>query len=200
MPGTFIVFEGPDGCGTSLHAKLLAEKLESEGIEVLQTFEPTDGPIGIQIRDALHQRDTISPKDLQTMFCEDRAWHLEKVIQPALINGRTVISDRYFHSTIAYGLALGLSEKLLRELNKDFIQPDVLFYLLPPYEVCAERMGRREKHDALEEEDIQKKVYGIYTRLAEEDKNAFIIDTSGEKPDVADDIYDIVRKKQTVKS
>jgi len=192
MAGYLIVFEGPDGSGTTLHTALLAEHLQAEGLDVLTTCEPTDGPIGQQIRDTLHSGEELSPASLQELFVQDRAWHLEHVIQPALDAGKTVITDRYLHSTLAYGQALGLPLKWLKDLNKDFIQPDVLFLLLPPYEICVERMGRREKHDSLEEESIQHKVYGAYRSLAEADPSIHVIDTSGEKQEVAEEIFNVV--------
>jgi len=195
MPGTFIVFEGPDGSGTTLHAKLLEHKLLEEDLKVLRTCEPTDGPIGSQIRETLHSSEPLSPPSLQELFCQDRAWHLENVIQPALAEGSVVISDRYLHSTLAYGQALGLEKKYLRDLNKKFIQPDMLFFLLPPYQVCAERMGRRDKHDALEESALQRKVYDIYHELAEEFAESHVIDNSGGKAKVASGIFDLVQEE-----
>ncbi|MFA7682119.1 MAG: dTMP kinase [Candidatus Peribacteraceae bacterium] len=194
MNSTFIVFEGPDGCGTTLHTRLLAEYLHKKGLDVLQTFEPTDGPIGLQIRKMLHSGAPLAPLELQTLFCADRAWHLENRITPALQKNRIVLSDRYSPSTIAYGLALGLEEELLHKLNKNFIQPNLLFYLLPPFAVCSERMGRREQRDALEKEDLQHTVYDMYQRIARADPKAHTIDTSGEKETVASRIATIVEE------
>ncbi|MCF7844983.1 MAG: dTMP kinase [Kiritimatiellales bacterium] len=190
----FIVFEGPDGSGTTLHAKLLEERLLEEGFKVLKTFEPTDGPIGTDIRKRLHSDEPLSPSSLQEMFCEDRAWHLEQIVLPALSEDTVVISDRYMHSTLAYGQALGLDKNFLRELNKNFIQPDLLFFLLPPFEVCAERMARRDKHDALEESSIQQKVYKIYHELTQEFPDGHVIDNSREKAEVAGEIYDLTQE------
>lgn len=194
MNGTFIVFEGPDGSGTTLHARLLAERLRQEGAPVLSTFEPTEGPIGTKIRQMLHSGETLSPAALQELFCKDRAWHLQTVVKPALAQGSVVISDRYSESTLAYGETQELDLEWLKNMNKDFIQEECLFYLLPPFKVCAERMGRREKHDALEEAGFQRQVYDVYKRMAEEDPSCHIIDTSGAKEEVADTIYEIVHQ------
>ncbi|MDD5623242.1 MAG: dTMP kinase [Candidatus Peribacteraceae bacterium] len=186
MPGTFIVLEGPDGAGTTKHSKLLADRLTREGRAVVLTFEPTDGPIGSEIRRDLHTHKPIDPLALQKRFCEDRAWHLREVIEPALARGETVISDRSFHSTIAYGEALGLPHETLRAMTKDFRRPDILLVLLPPFSVLGERMGKREAHDALEKRDLQKKVYAAYQRLAAEDPSAIVIDTSGPLEEAAE--------------
>ncbi|MBU0457941.1 dTMP kinase [Patescibacteria group bacterium] len=194
MSGTFIVLEGPDGCGTTLHARLLYERLKNEGMNVVPTFEPSNGPIGNEIRDILHSHKEISPMELQQMFCDDRKWHVENVIEPALDKGKIVISDRFFCSTICYGTALGLSKDKMKDLNKDFIQPDQVFFLLPPFEVCRKRMGKRDKHDSLEDDSLQQKVYKEYQELAREHDFIKVIDSSGEKEEVASKIYEVITK------
>ncbi|MBU0766396.1 dTMP kinase [Patescibacteria group bacterium] len=200
MPSMFIVFEGPDGSGTTLHTKLLEERLSKEGLNVLSTCEPTDGPIGTKIRETLHSNEPLSPASLQELFCQDRAWHLEQVILPALNKDTIVISDRYLHSTLAYGQALGLDKNWLHELNKDFIQPDMLFFLLPPYQICAKRMSRRKSHDVLEESSLQRKVYDIYRELTKEFPDGHVIDNSGGKAEVATGIFDLVQEGMEIKN
>lgn len=195
MRGKFIVLEGPDGAGTTKHVKLLGDRLAHEKLPVLCTFEPTDGPIGSAIRSDLHAGKSFSPFDLQKRFCADRAWHVSELIEPALLKGTTVISDRYFHSTIAYGLALGLTRPQLDEMNKKFIRPDCTLFLLPPFAVLQDRMKRRDHTDALERTELQRKVYDAYTLLAEEDPAIHIIDTSDSLEEVAEKIYAIVRQK-----
>jgi len=180
MQGKFIVLEGPDGAGTTKHSKLLADRLVREGSEVILTFEPTDGPIGSTIRKDLHAHKSIDAKELQRRFCEDRAWHVQHVIKPALARGAVVISDRYLDSTVTYGKALGLDADMLEEMNEDFPQPDILFYLLPPFSVLQERMGKRESTDVLEKTELQKMVYENYRLRAKEHPEIIVIDTSGE--------------------
>ncbi|MDO8469197.1 MAG: dTMP kinase [Candidatus Peribacter sp.] len=195
MRGKFIVLEGPDGAGTTKHVKLLGDRLAREKLPVLCTFEPTDGPIGSAIRSDLRAGKSFSPFDLQSRFCADRTWHLEQVIEPALARGTTVISDRYFHSTIAYGFALGISRAQLDEMNKKFIRPDETFFLLPPFAVLQERMTRRDQTDALERTELQHKVYDAYKLLAAEDPLIRVIDTSGSLEEVAEVIYRHVQIK-----
>ena len=195
MRGFFIVLEGPDGAGTTKHCTLLADRLARENRAVLCTFEPTDGPIGSAIRSDLRAGKPVAPLELQQRFCADRAWHVEQVIAPALLKGMTVMTDRYFHSTIAYGLALGLKRSALDEMNKKFIRPDRTFFLLPPFEVLQERIHRRDHVDALEQAELQHKVYDAYQQLAAEDPTICVIDSSGPLEEVAEQIYTLVRKK-----
>ncbi len=195
MRGSFIVIEGPDGAGTTLHARLLAERLRAGGREVLVTAEPTDGPVGALIRSCLKGSAHLPSSALQLLFTADRAWHIDHVILPALESGTIVISDRYAASTIAYGVALGLEEGWLKNLNKNFLQPDVQVFTLPPLSVCMERLSRRENTDILEERNLQEKIHGAYRTLASDDPSIAVIDTSGEKQYAANEIWSIVSAK-----
>ncbi len=194
----FIVLEGPDGAGTTLHAKLLAEKLMSEGHEVVLTAEPTDGPIGSSVRARLKGSETIDPLELQKLFSEDRAWHIEHVIQPALDAGKIVISDRYIASTLIYGEALEVPLQTLQEMNNNFIQPDLEFVLLPPYEVCRERVMRRESMDQLEGDELQRKVYDGYEKYIQDNLHVKKIDTSREKKSSATEIISCIYSNSSV--
>jgi len=192
MHGTFIVLEGPDGSGTTTHAKLLAEKLTKEGHDVLLTAEPTDEPIGKFIREQL-KKDTIpSPSALQLLFCADRALHIETVIKPALARGRTVISDRYVISTLVYGEAMGLDPDWLLQVNTPFVEPDVMILALPPLHVCLERIGMRKRLDFFENSAFQKKIYDLYEKMGT-DPQVKVVDTSGSLEDAAKRVWEAVR-------
>ena len=166
MRGRFIVLEGPDGSGTTTHAALLAKNLQKNGIDTLLTAEPTNGPIGVFIRQEL-QKGALPPSALQLLFTADRAWHVDTVLQQALEAGKTVISDRYSLSTLIYGSALGLFRDWLENMNKYFIQPDVQIILLPSFETCFQRMSNRGAKDILESQDsLQRSVYDGYVASA----------------------------------
>ncbi len=200
MPGLFIVLEGPDGAGTTTHAALLAERLESEGHEVVLTMEPTDGEYGKRVRAALTQgapRGAPTPEELQQLFCADRAEHVTKVIQPAVRAGKIVICDRYVPSTLIYGEASGVSRALLEEWNAGFPAPALLFLLLPPFEAAWKRVEKRDVRDVFEQEQFQRKVYEGYTRYAAEHSKVRVIDTSKTKEESADLIWGEVRDTLT---
>jgi dTMP kinase len=188
----FIVLEGPDGAGTTLHSKLLAEKLIAEGHQVVLTAEPTDGSIGSWIRKEL-DRGALPASALQLLFCADRAEHVEKVIKPALAEGKFVVSDRYTLSTIAYGETFGVDRNWLKTINDAFPKPDVTILALPPISVCIERLNRRETRDMFEKEELQEKIHGAYKKLASELPEIHVVDTSGEKAAGASVIWDLVR-------
>jgi dTMP kinase len=153
------------------------------------TAEPTDGPIGSAVRARLKSDEKIDPLELQKLFSEDRAWHMQHVIQPALHAGKIVITDRYIASTLIYGEALGVPLEKLKDMNNNFIQPDLEFVLLPPYEVCRERVNRREAIDQLEGDALQKKVYEGYTQYSKSNALVCVIDSSGPKDATASSVY-----------
>lgn len=103
IDGLFIVLEGVDGAGTTTHTKLLAASLGARGLPVHTTREPSDGPIGVMIRQILTGRLVVPGmngprpptwKTMALLFAADRADHVEAEIEPNLRDGVTVISDR----------------------------------------------------------------------------------------------------------
>lgn len=196
LSSMFIVLEGPDGSGTTLHSKLLAEKFVAEGHQVVLTAEPTDGSIGSWIRQEL-SKGSLPASALQLLFCADRAEHVEKVIKPALAEGKVVISDRYTLSTIAYGETFGVDPQWLKKVNEGFPKPDLTLLALPPISVCIERLNRRETRDIFEQEDLQLKIHTAYKALAQEDASIKIVDTSGEKNVSATEIWGLVSATMT---
>jgi dTMP kinase len=193
MPyGRFIVLEGPDGAGTTRHSELLAERIAKEmDKSPILTAEPTDGPIGTMVRSLLHGEHRPQADSTQLLFCADRAEHVASVILPALSRGETVVCDRYTLSTIIYGSAQGLDEQWLRSINVAFPVPDLTVITLPPFEVCMERTGRRGVRDQFEQEDFQRGIYDAYAKLNE--KNCVFVDTTGDKTDVAEEVWQHVR-------
>lgn len=192
MPGFFIVFEGPDGSGTTRHSEWLTERLRSEGKEVVLTSEPTHGTHGEKVRKAVRGEVEMEPGDIQKAFSDDRAEHVERLIQPALDEGKVVITDRYVPSTLVYGEAAGVSPVSLKRWNEGFPKPDITFILLPPFEVCLERLGKREENDEFEKEAFQRKVYEGYERYAAEHPEVKVIDTSGEKEIVKKEVFEAI--------
>lgn len=189
--GAYIVLEGPDGGGSTTHAQILCETLTRDGIKLIRTAEPTTGPIGITIREQLRGKG-IPANALQMLYSADRAWHMAKVVLPALEAGNIVIGERCQLSTFIYGEALGLDVPWLERMNEYFIQPDLLFILMPPFSVCQERLGIRDR-DLLEEDSLQKKVYALYEQASKKHPAWITIDTSGDTKSVAQTIASTVK-------
>jgi len=106
---------------------------------------------------------------------------LKKVIIPALKRGKTVISDRYFFSTFAFGSAHGADLEELIKMNDNFLYPDLIFLLKVNSKICIERIERRADPKTLfEKQERLAKVWEAYEKLASRFENIKIID--GEKP------------------
>jgi dTMP kinase len=160
----FIVFEGIDGCGKSTQAKMLAEWLEGKGIPTLLTAEPTRTKLGGLIREILSGREDMDPNALALMFTADRYEHLATEILPALSDGKAVICERYYYSTIAYQAAQGVDRVWLFELNKYALNPDlVIFVDVKP----KQAMSRKEGEEIFEERAFLEKVYSEYVKFAD---------------------------------
>ena len=192
--GRFIVLEGPDGSGTTTHAKILADRLSADGFDFLLTAEPTESEIGLFIREQLKKKTIPSPTALQLLFCADRAAHIETVIKPALAAGKTVISDRYVISTLVYGEALGLDPEWLLKVNTPFLEPDIMIVALPAFHVCKERVKKRSQLEVFENEIFMRKIWDLYDKVIADDPSVHHIDTGGESNEAADSIYAIVRQ------
>lgn len=160
----FIVFEGIDGCGKSTQARMLAEWLGKEGSQVVATAEPTKNRMGLFLREILSGREKVDPKTLALLFTADRCEHLERVVEPALSEGRIVLSERYYHSTIAYQSAQGVDAEWLFDINSFARKPDLAIFL----DVRPKDAIKRKKCEEIFENGIfLEKVYAEYMRFDE---------------------------------
>lgn len=151
--GLLIAIEGIDGAGKTTQVDLLEKYLQSVGVPVVRSKEPTDGPWGKKIRASAATGRMPLDEELAA-FIEDRREHVRDVIQPALDAGKVVILDRYFYSTIAYQGSRGANvEEVERKMLAEFPIPDVVFVIDVPAEVGVARVrhGRGEVPNEFEQ-------------------------------------------------
>ena len=165
--GLLLVFEGVDGAGKTTQVRLLAERLQGAGYDVLCLQEPTAGPWGQKLRHlAQHGREAIAPATELEWFLQDRREDVEHNIQPALARGQIVLLDRYYFSTIAYQGALQFDPEELRARNEAFAPaPDLLFLLEVTPELGLQRVQRRGMLSHFERLDYLKQVAAIFAAL-----------------------------------
>jgi len=164
--GRFIVLEGIDGSGTTTQALRLAEALRADGHEVLSTHEPSDGPIGVVLRQALTRRLVgLSDRVLALLFAADRLHHLAAVVEPALAEGKVVVSDRYVLSSLAYqGMRLPLA--WVESLNAAARRPDLTLYLdVDARTAAGRRRGRGGAVVVIDAHEGQRAVARAYGRV-----------------------------------
>ena len=139
----FIVLEGLDGAGTTTLCRRLSAWIEEHAQAVVQTFEPTDLPIGQLIRATLRQEaDAPGRASLPWMFAADRSDHLARRIEPALREKQHVVCDRYMPSSLAYQ-ALEVGMDRVWALNEGFRVPDLLVFLDIDVDTALTRISRR---------------------------------------------------------
>ena len=101
--GSFIVFEGIDGSGKTTQINLLKQKIEALNIKCLETREPSDGPIGVMIRQCLTGRMQMDEAALAALFAADRLDHINNGtngLKNKLEDEICVISDRFVLSNM----------------------------------------------------------------------------------------------------
>lgn len=131
----FVTIEGVEGCGKTTLIQKLVAGLQKEGTPVVVTREPGGTPLGKEIRQILLRPSDahLSPRSEMLLFAADRAQHVHEVIRPALSRGDIVISDRYFHSTLAYqsyGRGIDLATLLeVTALATENLEPDLTLLL-----------------------------------------------------------------------
>jgi len=198
--GTFITFEGSEGCGKSTQVKRLAARLEKSGIPTLVTREPGGTAIGEKIRDLLQfapESFAMTPETEVLLFEASRAQLVRETIQPALEQGTIVISDRFFDSTTVYqGVARKLSPEIVATLNAFAVgnaRPDMTFILDIDVETARARMLRRVRpvavKDRMEEEPVEfyERVCQGYRELAKREPNRFILIDGAQSADAIDE-------------
>lgn len=140
----FIVLEGIDGAGTTTQLGLLKEWLAAQGKEVLGTREPTGRSVGRVIRATLQRKEGAPPRVcLPWLFAADRSDHMESVVKPSLAQGTWVLSDRYYHSSLAYQ-TLDLPFHEVMALNKTFPIPDLTLFLKIDVDTSLKRIQTRD--------------------------------------------------------
>jgi dTMP kinase len=166
----FITFEGVDGSGKSTQARLLAERLRSEGREVVHTREPGGTALGEEVRGLILGVGSVAPWAEAALFTAARAQLVDEVIRPALADGADVVCDRYIDSSLAYqGIARGLGVERVLEVNlaaTGHLLPDRTFLILVPLEQAAQRRGSELDRIESEGEEFVTLVDRAYRDLA----------------------------------
>ncbi|HIH76934.1 MAG TPA: dTMP kinase [Methanomassiliicoccales archaeon] len=194
--GVFIVLEGIDGTGKSTISKKLKAWLEEKGREVVLNAEPTGDWLGAAVRRA--NNEDLDPRTESLLFTADRCQHTLR-IEEMLKQGKVVICDRYYGSTVAYqGAALEKdmgdnAVSWLLNLNGPVIRhPDVTILLTSEPKVAMRRVGNRGVPSKFEREGYLGKVQDNYLMLAREAKWT-VIDSSGKLGEVLESVKKAVQ-------
>jgi dTMP kinase len=195
--GRFIVLEGIDGSGTTTQAARLVASLRAAGHDVVSTREPSDGPLGVVLRQALTRRLVgLSDRALALLFAADRLDHLASVVEPALAEGKVVVSDRYVLSSLAYqGMRMPLG--WVEGLNAAARPADLTLYLaVDPRTAALRRQGRGGTAELFDADEVQRAVARAYARVVRKHARAqrvVRVDGRASPDEVAGEIFSRVR-------
>lgn len=193
----FISLEGVDGSGKSTQARLLVEAL-GEGTVAIR--EPGGTEAAERIRELLADPSVeLEPLAELMLFLAARADLTERVIRPALEEGRVVVADRFSDSSVAYqGAArgLGVGEVIgLCETATDGLWPDLTLLLRIDPETG---LSRADGEDRFEQEGLalQQEVAAAYEEIAViASDRVVVIDATGSVEEVHKRVLEAVRER-----
>lgn len=184
VSSVFIVFEGIDGAGKTTQATLLAEQLRQCHRDPLITQEPGTTEVGLRVRQMVKGNDEgplrLSGLVEALLFAAARAQLVAEIIRPALAAGRTVVSDRYTYSTVAYqGAGRGLDRATIDQVNHiatGGLTPDLVILLDLTVEAARQRQRGRAA-DRFDEESaaFYRRVRDSYLQQAAADPARWLI-------------------------
>ena len=194
MSGRLIVLEGIDGSGKSTQVRRLAQRLD---FDVTFQFGATE--VGSAIRAILldPRNRRLDDRTEALLIIADKAQHVVEIVRPALDSGRTVVSDRYCASTLAYqGYGRGLDLRLLDEMMQFATQglaPDLTVLLEIDVAAALERLG--DQRDRIERAgtEFYQRVRDGYLKLAEQHPDSWVvIDAAGTVDEVSARVASVV--------
>ncbi|ATG46178.1 dTMP kinase [Celeribacter ethanolicus] len=196
----FISFEGIDGSGKSTQARLLAETLRRDGVDVIHTREPGGSPGAEEIRSLVLEGDPDrwSAETEILLFTAARRDHLEKTIRPALAAGKVVICDRFADSTRVFqGVTRGDLQDKVNRLHDEMIgvEPDLtLLFDMDPQIGLSRAKGRQTSEERFEDFglEFQEKCRAAFLALADQYARFTVIDAARDIGPVAAEVATLV--------
>lgn len=184
-PRGFIVLEGVNGAGKTTLQKAIVAHLTSKGFTPISTREPGATPLGKTLRSLVLEGtgDKMSGLTELFIFAADRSEHVAKIISPALLAKKPVISDRYFYSAMAFqGYGRNLGADLVQQINDiavDGVYPDAVLLLdLDPKAGLLRAAGRNDAGGAdsfeKEETEFHERIRSGFLTIAENRPEPFI--------------------------
>ena len=171
--GHLIVFEGPDGVGKSTLSRAVRDALKDAGINCRLLSFPgkEEGTLGELVYKIHHDPASLGLNGLsavarQALHVAAHLDAIERVILPALEGGEHVLLDRYWWSTLVYGLASGLDRVMLDTL----IEPERRLWPEQPaviFLIDRDSLIARDE-DAVTWDELRDR----YAKLADEQKSA----------------------------
>ena len=203
----FITFEGIEGSGKSTQVDLLKNTLEKIHFDVVSTREPGWGRVGSLIRKIILDYDDIEIEPIAelALFCADRAQHVQEFIRPKLSEGKIVLCDRFYDSTIAYqGYGRGLDPEMVKKLGFSAalgVIPTITFLIDISVNTALSRIIERPGRNRIDDESFEfhNRVRKSYLSLYKNQSNRiFLIDGEKSIDDVQKEIRKILKNRFSI--
>ena len=196
----FLSLDGIDGVGKSTQLKLLVERLEKRGQQVVTCREPGSTQLGESIRKIL-LNDWDTPIDRVSemlLYMASRAQLVEEVIGPALKSGKTVIADRYLLASVVYqGHGGALDTHSIWDVGRvatGNLLPDLTIVLDLPLDEAASRLGEPDRIESRGDAYRETLRTGFLAEAERQPERIQVVDARGTKDEVAERIWMVVEK------
>ena len=188
-----IVIEGGDQAGKLTQSTMLEKALKKQKIKTkLFHFPDYKTPIGKEIRKYLDGKRKFPPQVIHCLLAANR-WEKLDEIKQAQEKYSVLIMNRYYHSNLIYGLANGLKQKWLENLDKGLPEADLVILLdVTQKESFTRQKTHRDKFE--KNKEFLRKISKIYRNTAKK-KHWKIIDASKSKQQVHEEIMKTFSKK-----
>jgi dTMP kinase len=186
LQGKFIVLDGPDGCGKTTQAHLLAEWLKKQGVPTVSFRDPGDTTVGEKIRQILlsPEHTTVDTRTELLLYMAARAQLWAEKIAPALGENKCVVLDRWLSSTCAYqGYAGGFGVDKVIKIATDSLErpwPDLTIILDVDLGTSAKRLSSKPDRMEAKPREYHHKVRKGFLQLAEEHRDFIVFDGAGD--------------------
>ncbi len=188
-----VAIEGGDQAGKKTQSRMLADALKKSKVKTkIFSFPDYSTPIGKQIRRYLDGKTKFPPQVIHCLLAANRGEKLEE-IKKAHQKNSVLIMNRYYHSNFVYGIVNGMKLDWLENLDKGLPQSDLVIVLDVSQREAFSR--KNSKRDVFEKNKLfSQKISKAYRKLAKK-KHWKLIDASGSKQDVHNQVMKVFAKK-----
>ena len=188
-----VAIEGSDQAGKKTQSQMLANALKKSKVKTkIFNFPDYSTPIGKQIRRYLDGKTKFPPQVIHCLLAANR-WEKLEEIKKAHQKNSVLIMNRYYHSNFVYGIVNGMKLDWLEGLDKGLPQSDLVIVLDVSQKEAFSR--KNSKRDVFEKNKLfSQKISKAYRKLAKK-KHWKLIDASGSKQDVHNQVMKVFAKK-----
>lgn len=204
----FVTFEGPEGAGKTTVLNKIAERLQRQQIDVLQTREPGGVEIAEKIREVILNpaHTQMNERTEALLYAAARSQHFYEVVEPAIEKGKLVLCDRFIDSSLAYqGYARGIGMDEVLAINefaigKRFPDLTILFDIEPEIGLARIHAHREREVNRLDAESLSfhhKVREGYYEAVKRYPHRIKVVNANNSIEEVTNDVWDILMSRMT---